>query len=103
MSKWAIAIGVIGVGAAGFLLWRGHQQQQIALAQTQAANAGGVPASGGGAAGLANRLWSQWKSDPLGIQNTKALVSGVGGVAVTGIKQVGSVVSDIGHSIASIF
>lgn len=99
----AIGVGIVGLGAAAFLLWRGSAQQQMALSQTQAANAGAVPASGGGAAGLANRLWSNWKSDPLGIKQTEATVKGAVGVVGSAVSSIGSGVSDVFHSIGSIF
>jgi hypothetical protein len=94
-----IALGVVGVGTAAYLIWRGHSQSQVQLAAAQAAQVGATPASGGGVTGLASRLFEQWKGDPLGIQQTKSTISGVVGVGKTAITQVGSTISGIFGSI----
>jgi hypothetical protein len=98
-----IALGVVGVGTAAYLIWRGHSQQQIQRAGAQAAAVGATPATGGGVSGLAGRLFSQWKADPLGIQQTKSTISGVVGVAGNAVSSVGSAVSGIFSGIGSIF
>jgi hypothetical protein len=38
--------------------------------------------------GTASRLFAQWKADPLGIQNTKAVISGIAGVGSTAVSQI---------------
>lgn len=103
MKTALIVLAVAGIGGAAYLFWRGRSQQTIQLATAQAATVGATPASGGGVSGLAGRLFGQWKSDPLGVQNTKALVGGVVGVGKSAVTSVGSAVSSVGHEIASWF
>jgi hypothetical protein len=67
------------------------------------APAGAAPAGGGGVGGLASRVFNQWKQDPIGIANTKAIVGTGIGVAKTAVNQVAHLGTDIIGGIKSIF
>lgn len=101
-----IVVGAVGVAVVLYL--RSQQQQSGALGAAQqqqqaAAAAAGGGGGGGGITGFAQGLWTQWKGDPLGIQNTKAAISTVGSVVKTGVQQIASLPSDIIGGIRSIF
>ena len=105
MNTTGTILLVGGVGLAVFLYMRSQQQQQIAVAAAAAAPApgSGAPAAGGGISGLGSRLFNQWKQDPLGIANTKAIIGTGTGVVKTAAKQVASVATDIVGGLRSIF
>lgn len=107
MSGTATAVLVGGVGLAAFLYFRSQQTQAAALGVTGVAPVtslpGPVTGGGGGVQGLGSRLWTQWKGDPLGIQNTKAALGTAGSVVKTGAKDVGHLATSIVGGIRSIF
>jgi hypothetical protein len=63
---------VAGIGGAVYLYTRSQAQQQQAIA---AAAAAAPPPAAGGITGFAGGLWTQFKGDPLGIKNAKAVVN----------------------------
>jgi hypothetical protein len=92
MNTTGTIVVVGAVGLAVFLLMRSQQQQQLALAAGMPPPGGGA-AAGGGIGGMANRLFTQWKSDPLGIEQHKDTLKtayNVGSTAVSGVKNVAS-------------
>jgi hypothetical protein len=101
MSTTATVLLVAGVGGAAFLYFRSQQQQSSLLAAAVAG--GGTAPAGGGVGGLAQRVFNQWKADPLGVKNTQAAISTVTGVVKSGASEVGSVVHSIGSAIGGLF
>jgi hypothetical protein len=103
VSGTTVALLVLGVGGAVFLFMRSQTAQQQQLTAAQIAAGAGVPASGGGVQGTAQRLWEQWKSDPLGIQQHKETVKTIYNVGKTAVNGVVGVVGDVGSFIKGIF
>ncbi len=106
MNTTGTILLVGGVGLAVFLYMRSQQAQQVAVAAAAAAPAmgtGGAAPAGGGISGLGSRLFNQWKQDPLGIANTKAIIGTGAGVAKTAVKQVAGLATDIVGGLKGIF
>ncbi len=77
MNTVTAVVLVAGIGGAVYLYTRSQSQQQQALAAAAAAAPAPAP---GGITGFAGGLWNQWKGDPAGIKNAKAVVKGATGV-----------------------
>lgn len=89
---------ILIVALAGGGIWyvmRQQQQQQLLLAAAAAQQGGAGATGGGGIGGLVGGLFNQWKSDPLGIANAKAVVGG----ATSVVKNAYHEVSDLFGSI----
>jgi hypothetical protein len=96
-----VIVGAVGVGI--FLYMRSQQQQQVATAAAAAAVASAAPPSGGGIGGFSSRIWNQFKSDPLGIEQHKATFRTVSNIGQNAAKGVAGVATDIIGGIKGIF
>ncbi len=100
MSTGTAIVIVAGIGGALFLYFRSQQQQQAAIAAANAAQGAG---QGGGIGGLANRLFQNFKADPLGIHNAEAVLGTGASIAKGAASGVAGVVSSIGGTIRGLF
>jgi hypothetical protein len=97
-----VIVGAVGVGI--FLYMRSQQQQTAAAAAGAAAVMGaGAQPTGGGIGGLSSRLWTQFKSDPLGIEQHKATLRTVSNIGQKAASGVAGVATDIIGGIKGIF
>lgn len=95
MSTGTTIVVVAGAGVAIWYVMRQQQQQQLLLAAAAAQQGAGSTGGGGGIGGLVGRLFNQWKSDPLGIANAKAVVSGATDVIKNGAHELGDLFGGI--------